>query len=201
MKTRRGIIRGCPRERPGTGRRAVSSRSRRLPHLRHLWDPPGGVESESAKRDATVRDSEEQKVTAPASLASHLPPRCPEPPGAPSEAPSEAGAKREEVPLRPRRSCLSRGPDQPHPGRAASLSRLPGPSAGQAPPAASRLSSPSLPCPGRVALVLCFSAIVSLLQEKLHLPIDSLQQVLKHPQDEVCKKSVPINMKGILSQH
>lgn len=66
---------------------------------------------------------------------------------------------REEVPLRPRRSCLTRGPGQPHPGRAASLGRLPALPAGRAPPAASRLPPPPLPCPGRGALELCLLAI------------------------------------------
>lgn len=171
MKVRRGII------------RAVFCRSRRLPHLRHLWDPPGGAESESAKRDATVRDnSEGQRATAPVPAA-----RAPHLHREPPAARREAGANREERersdreerdrtgrrereirqggdPARPRRSCLSRGPGQPHPGAACR-------------PGASRLSPPpSLGCPGRGALVPGFLAVLP--KEKLHLATDSLQQVL-----------------------
>lgn len=117
MKVRRGII------------RAVSCRSRRLPHLRHLWDPPGGAESESAKRDATVRDnSEGQRATAPVPAA-----RAPHLHREPPAAQREAGANREETERDPTgRRSRSAPPLLPQPG------------AGPAPPRG-RLQAGSLP--------------------------------------------------------
>lgn len=135
----------------------MPSRSRRLPHLRHLWDPPGGAEVESAMRDVTVRDMKGQRPPArpPASAARALTARhrdthrargtgthrerhrAQKEEGGPATLASPGG-RASPTPVGQRASAASRGRLQ-----------------GRAPPAASRLSPPSLGCPARPALVLC----------------------------------------------